>query len=127
MDTEPLDDDYRMPLNPKPRYCSQCDNEVGEDETLCQGCQEDAAPTDMTPTPRTDKAAYYMGRKGPDRDTERWCDLLNESRAIERDLAAAVAAINNCVDWANGREHEWGDRAENAFNFLHSFLATRTP
>ena len=42
MTTEPLDDDYRMPLNPKPRYCSQCDNEVGEDETLCLVCREDA-------------------------------------------------------------------------------------
>ena len=30
---------------------------------------------DTTPTPRTDKAVYYMGRKGPDRDGERWCDL----------------------------------------------------
>ena len=78
---------------------------------------------DTTPTPRTDKAAYYMGREGPDRDGERWCDLLNESRAIERDLAAAVAAINDCVNLANGRESEWGDRAENAFNFLHRFLA----
>jgi hypothetical protein len=45
---------------------------------------------DTTPTPRTDKAAYYMGREGPDRDGERWCDLLNESRAIERDLTAAT-------------------------------------
>lgn len=41
MTAEPLDDDYRMPLNPKPRYCSQCDNKVGEDETLCQRCLED--------------------------------------------------------------------------------------
>jgi hypothetical protein len=41
MTAEPLDDDYRMPLNPKPRYCSQCDNKVGEDETLCLGCLED--------------------------------------------------------------------------------------
>lgn len=41
MPTEPLDDDYRMPLNPKPHYCSQCDNEVGEDETLCLECREE--------------------------------------------------------------------------------------
>lgn len=40
MTSEPLDDDYRMPLNPKPLYCSQCDNEVGEDETLCLECLE---------------------------------------------------------------------------------------
>ena len=37
-------------------------------------------------TPRTDRAAYYMGRTGDDKDMYRWCDLLNESRAIERDL-----------------------------------------
>ena len=42
MTAEPLDDDYRMPPNPKPRYCSQCDNKVGEDETLCLECREDA-------------------------------------------------------------------------------------
>ena len=35
----------------------------------------------------------------------------------------AVNAINDCVNWANGRESEWGDRAENAFNFLYRFLA----
>ena len=53
---------------------------------------------DTTPTPRTDKAAYYMGREGPDRDGERWCDLLNESRAIERDLTAARALMLEAAD-----------------------------
>ena len=48
---------------------------------------------DTTPTPRTDKAAYYMGREGPDRDGERWCDLLNESRAIERELVKLKTAV----------------------------------
>ena len=46
-----------------------------------------------TPTPRTDNAAYYMGRIGENKDGERWCDLLNESRSIERDLAMAVECI----------------------------------
>ena len=32
-------------------------------------------------------------------------------------------AIQNCVEWSNGRECEWGDRAENAFGFLYSALA----
>jgi hypothetical protein len=42
----------------------------------------------MSDTPRTDNAAYGMGRSGSNRDGERWCDLLNESRAIERDYEA---------------------------------------
>lgn len=33
----------------------------------------------------------------------------------------AKIAIKNCVNWANGRESEWGNRAENAFNFLYPF------
>ena len=48
---------------------------------------------DTTPTPRTDKAAYYMGRTGEHRDAERWCDLLNESRAIEREMVKLKAAV----------------------------------
>lgn len=43
-----------------------------------------------TPTPRTDKAAYSMGRQGEHRDIERWCDLLNESRKLERELTAVT-------------------------------------
>lgn len=31
-------------------------------------------------------------------------------------------AIQNAVDWSNGREYEWGDRAENSFAFLHKAL-----
>jgi hypothetical protein len=42
---------------------------------------------------------------------------------LRRERDEAVAAINDCVDWANGREDEWGTRAENSFNFLHCFLA----
>ena len=42
-----------------------------------------------TPTPRTDEAAYSMGRSGEHRDIERWCDLLNESRKLEKELTAA--------------------------------------
>jgi len=47
--TTELDDDYRMPLNPKPRYCPQCDNEVGEDETVCSECRLNAS--DQLPRP----------------------------------------------------------------------------
>lgn len=57
---------------------------------------------DTIPTPRTDKAAYYMGRTGPDRDNARWCDLLNESRAIERDLVDACNLLRQVLpEWAD--------------------------
>jgi hypothetical protein len=42
---------------------------------------------------------------------------------LRRERDEAVAAINDCVNWANGKEDEWGTRAENSFNFLHRFLA----
>ena len=51
-----------------------------------------------TPTPRTDKAAYSMGRSGEQRDIERWCDLLNESRKLERELTAALEEIKELND-----------------------------
>jgi hypothetical protein len=44
---------------------------------------------------------------------------------LRRERDEAIAAITDWVDWANGREDEWGDRAESAFNFLHRFLAKR--
>ena len=44
---------------------------------------------------------------------------------LRRERDEAIAAITDCVNWANGREDEWGDRAESAFNFLHRFLAKR--
>ncbi len=46
----------------------------------------------------------------------------SKSKSVREYLTAAITAINDCVDCANGRESEWGDRAENAFNFLHRFL-----
>jgi hypothetical protein len=42
---------------------------------------------------------------------------------LRRERDEAIAAINDCVNWANGKEDEWGTRAENSFNFLHRFLA----
>jgi hypothetical protein len=31
-------------------------------------------------------------------------------------------AIQNCIGFANGRESEWGERAESAFEFLYAAL-----
>ena len=48
--------------------------------------------------------------------------LIKDRNMIKDQLEAAEHAIVNCVDWANGHEYEWGDRAENAFNFLHQYI-----
>ena len=66
-----------------------------------------------TPTPRTDEAAYSMGRSGEHRDIERWCDLLNESRKLEKELTAARKEL---ADWRilNG----WGGTPEIINDFI---------
>lgn len=66
---------------------------------------------------------------------ETFCSLTdNTVGEISTRLHAAVllhemrryrTAIQNCVEWSNGREYEWGDRAENAFAFLHAALANQ--
>lgn len=45
-----------------------------------------------------------------------------EEIAAERDRY--LQAINECLNWANGRQSEWGDRAENAFAFLEKAIIT---
>ena len=37
---------------------------------------------------------------------------------MAQDAAQLRMAIKCCLDWANGRQSEWGNRAENAFSFL---------
>ena len=56
---------------------------------------------DTTPTPRTDKAAHYMGRKGPDRDGERWCDL---ARGLLLEAADSVHARRAETDISDSRK-----------------------
>ena len=52
-------------------------------------------------------------------------DMMDESavryelRCSLREVDRLRTAIQNCLDWANGRETEWGERAENAFQFLY--------
>jgi len=45
----------------------------------------------------------------------------NREIKIQRDLLKS--AIEECLEYANGREHEWGNRAIGAFNILHEALA----
>ena len=62
-----------------------------------------------------------------------WADAIHSCHnecarpmcVLRRERDEAIAALTDCVNWANGREDEWGDRAESAFNFLHRFLAKR--
>jgi len=55
-------------------------------------------PENYIETTRTNKAAYMMGRRGENRDSERWCDLLNESRSIECDLVKAKELLSEALD-----------------------------
>lgn len=74
-----------------------------------------------------DKANYQCATKASFAVEEKLkaesLDLRQENAALRAERDAAVTAIRGCVDWANGRECEWGDRAENAFGFLYRFLA----
>jgi hypothetical protein len=36
-------------------------------------------------------------------------------------LIDADNVIRQCIAWANGRQYEWGERAENAFQFLENY------
>jgi hypothetical protein len=73
----------------------------------------------MSDTPETDSLLEGEGTQC----SVNIVKLLNLCRKFERERNEAVAAINDCVNWANGKEDEWGTRAENSFNFLHRFLA----
>lgn len=46
--------------------------------------------------------------------------------ALEADLAACRRAIQDAINYANGRESEWGDRAEGAFAFLYAALSAQS-
>ena len=52
--------------------------------------------------------------------TEQSQKEIAELQASEKVL---VEAIRNCLDWANGRQAEWGTRAEKSFEFLEQALA----
>lgn len=51
--------------------------------------------------------------------------LLAHIEALEADLAACRRAIQDAINYANGRESEWGDRAEGAFAFLYTALSAQ--
>lgn len=42
---------------------------------------------------------------------------------VDERLAKATKAIESAVEYANGRDSEWGERAETAFGFLRDYLA----
>jgi hypothetical protein len=51
------------------------------------------------------------------------------ARAIEmeRERDRYQSAITACLDWANGRQSEWGERAEKAFAFLDAAIYPPAP
>ena len=54
-----------------------------------------------------------------DKDSQRWCDLLNESRAIELELIEARAALSEIVRLGEGMPED-SREAEIAKNFLEN-------
>lgn len=76
--SEPSDAEFdRAMEHTRQPVCSQCDNEVGEDETLCQGCREDAGAVEERPPARID------GKRNP--EYSQWYRQRN---------AAALATYN---------------------------------
>jgi hypothetical protein len=50
----------------------------------------------------------------------------DELRRQHAEIERLETAIRNCLAMSNGRESEWGDRAEWAFGFLHAAIAKAT-
>ena len=94
----------------------QTKNDTSKPETeLKQGSGEGCPGATCSPsslTPETDE--FYKGEKISD-------DQIFAQK-LERERNHYKAAIENCLNWANGRQYEWGDRAENAFAFLEAAM-----
>jgi hypothetical protein len=68
-----------------------------------------------------DSAPYSSGCTN-----EAAAELRRQHAEIERlriEKARWETAVLNCVAMSNGREDEWGSRAEWAFGFLHAAIA----
>jgi hypothetical protein len=57
-----------------------------------------------------------------DECVEGMCELQTENAILRARVARLEEAIQNAIDYANGREAEWGSRAEDAFAFLYRAL-----
>jgi hypothetical protein len=49
-------------------------------------------------------------------------ELGKALRQCADEIDALKRAIEQCIAMANGRETEWGERAESAFEFLHEAI-----
>jgi hypothetical protein len=49
--------------------------------------------------------------------------LHAEMERLRFENEAWETAVRNCIAMSNGRESEWGDRAEWAFEFLYAAIA----
>jgi len=47
---------------------------------------------------------------------------IEVDKALVEEIARLRCAIQTAIDYANGRESEWGERAEGAFAVLYSAL-----
>lgn len=82
-------------------------------------------------TPKTDRQTGWAiaGHYGPSASSDLYLDPKGPfvhamlARELERESARLRNAIQTAIDYANGRESEWGERAEGAFAVLYSALA----
>jgi len=80
----------------------------------------------MSDTPKTDelKSPLSDWRKLPEKSTLQLVDAEFAGR-LERQNTKLLTAINEAIDNANGRESEWGERAEASFEILRSALYSK--
>jgi hypothetical protein len=86
----------------------------------------------MSDTPRTDAAQFDWSDDCTPEDglVVAACDM----QQLERELNEANAdrlrlreAIDSAISYANGRESEWGSRAEGSFQYLYNALSSPPP
>jgi hypothetical protein len=67
-------------------------------------------------------ASAVDGRRGSDRMTLNLPIIPDKDRGDMDEVRRLRTAIQGAIDHANGRESEWGERAQGAFEYLHNAL-----
>ena len=75
----------------------------------------------LSDTPMTDAVEHTRVKLKQFR-TPAYGDMMAHANRLERENTRLRGAIQSAIDYANGRESEWGARAEEAFFFLYRAL-----
>jgi hypothetical protein len=67
--------------------------------------------------------AAAEGRLGADRMAFGLSIIPDKNRGDMDEVLRLRSAIQEAIDYANGRESEWGDRAETSFGILYRALS----